>query len=476
MTDGVGLEDAYGATLDRINGQGGEKARLGMAALMWISHSERPLSADELCHSLAVKIGSLNLDAGHVPSTGTLLACCQGLVAVEKETSTVRFIHFTVQEFLRAHPEFFSSAHSTIAETCLSYLNSEQVKALSAPNPDLQNTPFFEYSSLHWGTHARRELSNCAKLLAPKLFDDYQNHVSIKFLLQAHRYRIDFDQLSLFSGLHCASFFGIVEIVACLVEIEGYDVNQEDCIGNTPLLWAAENGHEGVVEALLRRRDINPEKADAFGRTPLWNASRYGHEGVVKELVRRDDIDPDTPDRFDQTPLWCAAGNGQEGVVKILLERDEVDPDKPNDYGVTPLWEAACRGYEGIVRILLERDDVDPDKPNNNSDGPLWGAALSGQEGVVRILLERDDVNPDRPGGGGETPLFAAAWEGREEVVRILLERDDVHPDKPNDDGKTPLWAAAHRGHESVVRMLLGRNDVNPHRPDKSGRTPSWYV
>ena len=30
MADGLGLGDAYGATLDRIKGQGGEKSRLGM--------------------------------------------------------------------------------------------------------------------------------------------------------------------------------------------------------------------------------------------------------------------------------------------------------------------------------------------------------------------------------------------------------------------------------------------------------------
>jgi len=112
MTDGLGLGDAYDVTLDRIKGQGGGKARLGMDALMWISNSERPLEAGELRHALAVKIGSPNLDADNVPSLGTLLTCCQGLVAVEKETSRARFIHFTVQEYLRAHPELFGSAHN----------------------------------------------------------------------------------------------------------------------------------------------------------------------------------------------------------------------------------------------------------------------------------------------------------------------------------------------------------------------------
>jgi len=86
MTDGLGLGGAYDATLSRIKGQGGEKARLGIAALLWISHSERPLKADELCHALAVEIGSPNLNTDNVPSIGTLLACCQGLVSVDKKS------------------------------------------------------------------------------------------------------------------------------------------------------------------------------------------------------------------------------------------------------------------------------------------------------------------------------------------------------------------------------------------------------
>jgi len=147
---------------------------------MWILHFERPLNAEELCHALAVEIGSPNLNTDNVPSIRTLLMCCQGLVSVDKEASTVRLIHFTLQEYLRAHPELFGTAHSAMAETCLSYLTSHQVKALlTNPPPDLRSTPFLEYSSLYWGIHAQKDLSDYAKLLALKLFDDYNNHISI---------------------------------------------------------------------------------------------------------------------------------------------------------------------------------------------------------------------------------------------------------------------------------------------------------
>jgi len=160
MTGGSELGDVYGATIARIKAQDGDKSRLGMAAMMWISHAERPLRADELCHALAVEPGSTDFNIGNIPSISTLVSCCQGLIAVDKEASTVRLIHFTLQEYLSAHPDIFSRPHSAMAEICLSYLSSQHVKALStSSSPVIRNTPFLEYCSVYWGVHAKEELS-----------------------------------------------------------------------------------------------------------------------------------------------------------------------------------------------------------------------------------------------------------------------------------------------------------------------------
>jgi len=207
MTDGLGLGDAYSATIERIKAQDGDKSRLGIEALMWISHAERPLKADELCHALGIVLGSKDFNADNAPSILTLMSCCQGLITVDKEASTVRLIHFTLQEYLSVYPDIFSRPHSTIAELCLTYLNSEQVKALSGdPSPDTQNMPFLEYCSLYWGVHAKRELSDCARLLSLELFQEYHGHISTKFIfgeLAYMRHR-DSGSSSWFSGLHCA--------------------------------------------------------------------------------------------------------------------------------------------------------------------------------------------------------------------------------------------------------------------------------
>jgi len=113
-----------------------------MAALVWVSHLEQPLRADELCHTLAVKIGLVDLDPENVPSVKTLSDCCQGLLAVEREASTVHLVHSILRYYLSAHSDFAGRAHSAVAETCLTYLNFQQFKSPRPVGPPTPHEPF----------------------------------------------------------------------------------------------------------------------------------------------------------------------------------------------------------------------------------------------------------------------------------------------------------------------------------------------
>ena len=347
MTDGSELGDIYGATIERIKAQAGDKSRLGMAALIWISHAERQLQADELCHALAVKLGSTDFNASNPPSISTLVSCCQGLITVDKEASTVRLIHFTLQGYLSAYPDIFSRPHSAMVETCLTYLNSRQVKALSAaPAPGASGALFLEYCSIYWGVHGKRELSDSASSLALELLKENYHQESTNLLLNqaASLHSGRYDTCSLFSGLHCASFFGIVEVVAALIKMECYDINEGGLLGVTPLAWAAHKGQEEVVKLLLEREEVNPDKPDSGGWTPLLYAAALGHERVVKLLLEREEVNLDRPDFSGQTSLSYPAWSEYEGVVKLLLEREEVNPDKPDGDRRTPLSYTAGGG------------------------------------------------------------------------------------------------------------------------------------
>ncbi|RPA95531.1 hypothetical protein L873DRAFT_1697743, partial [Choiromyces venosus 120613-1] len=130
MTSGLGLADAYSATMERIKEQRGNRPKLGMDVLMWVSHAERALSPDELCYALGVKIGSTDHNLDNIPSIRSLLGSCLGLVTVDEDQSSVRLFHFTLQEYLCTHPEIFGRPHSILAVTCLTCLHFESVKKL----------------------------------------------------------------------------------------------------------------------------------------------------------------------------------------------------------------------------------------------------------------------------------------------------------------------------------------------------------
>ncbi|KAG0128947.1 hypothetical protein HOY82DRAFT_565395 [Tuber indicum] len=98
----------------------------------------------------------------------------------------------------------------------------------------------------------------------------------------------------------------------------------------------------------LDRGDVNPEQPDTkYGRTPLSWAAQRGHEGVVKMLLQRKDVSTATLDRENQTPQSRALSNGHHRVVTILLEHDRINSPPADRAGrespptPSPHWESS---------------------------------------------------------------------------------------------------------------------------------------
>ena len=443
MTNGFGLEDAYSTTLDRIREQRGNRVKLGMEALMWILCSERPLKEDELCHALAVEVGTTDLNAHNAPSIRILLSCTLGLVTIDQQSSTVRLVHFTLQEYLGAHPDLFITAHSMMAEICLTYLNFQFICEFSIHRNNIPSTmPLLHYASCYWGFHARKQVTGGVKQLALRLLRRDGNHISVDILLREEsvgflslldRHYRRGPNLRGFTGLHCIAYMGITEIAIDMVDMKVWDLNGRDSKGATPLIWAANHGNPMLAKLLLEEGDVDPVLSDKQGLTPLAHAAKAGHQDVVELLLQRGNVNSDSSDRDGRTPLSYAAQYGHEGIVKILLERGDVNPDSSGGEDKTPLLYAARSGHEGIVKILLERGDVNSDSSDTDGRTALSWAAGLGHEGIVKTLLERGDVNSDSSDTFyGGTPLSWAARYGHDGIVKILLERGDVNPDTSN--------------------------------------------
>lgn len=169
------------------------------------------------------------------------------------------------------------------------------------------------------------------------------------------------------------------EVVALLGR--GADANaRRDDSRQTPLMEAAEAGHEEVVRRLLEHgAQINA--ANEYGETALTLAADGGHTAVVSALLEWG-ADVNVVDEFGDTPLLNAAWGEHEDALLLLL-RHRADPNVPNRVGQTAMTTALAFERRHILAILLE-GGADPDLRHHDQT-PLMMAL--GDEGAVRLLL-----------------------------------------------------------------------------------------
>jgi ankyrin repeat protein len=504
------LDHAFGSTIQRIKQQQHSLEDQAMRIIQWVHLAEEPLGVDQLLHALATELGQEQLDYDNFPSRSSFLDCCLGLVIVDNETSTVRFVHYSLQEYLRGEDHFLQLGlgheigHESISQICLTYLkfqNGEWHSTMRTKDESLptehywmslkSRLPLFGYAARHWGRHAFKSGSfgemtttlilgylskNPAERWSSTVFlCDYDLHgeINTQFYDESDK------QVQSFSSLHMVAYFGLHQVFSQVHQFSlatHFQVNSQDTNGQTPLKLAVAYGHEEIVKLLVERDDVDVNSRDELGYSPLTYAAGAGHKTMVQLLLKRNDIEVNLDCGMGWTPLSWAAKNGQEAVVKLLVNRDDIEIDSKDSAGRTPLSKAAEDGREVIVELLVERDDVDADSKDSAGRTPLFWAAKNGHKEVVKLLVEREDVDADSKDIDGQTPLFWAAQNGHKEVVKLLVEREDVDADSKDFNGQTPLSWAASNGQGAVVKLLVERDDVQADSKDNKGHTPQWWA
>ena len=130
-----------------------------------------------------------------------------------------------------------------------------------------------------------------------------------------------------------------------------------------------------MVQLLLRRNDVNPDKPDNGGRTPLSWAAEGGHSGIVEMLLGAHDVTPDTMDNGGRTPLAWAEEHGHITVVEMLRQRYSLS----QDIVMTDLTDrpAPTRRSARVAKRRLADHISDPQSAGSNDPIDLSLAAPS---------------------------------------------------------------------------------------------------
>lgn len=301
---------------------------------------------------------------------------------------------------------------------------------------------------------------------------------------------------------------GYGEVASLLLE-RGADPGHRDHDGMTPLLLAAYEGNDDVVELLLEAGADVDETAGPDGNvsaaaavTPLLAAAAMGHMKTVSRLLFWGAA-VDAIDCEGRTALCLAAARGSVEVVRSLLDRG-LDENHKDDLGWTPLHAAACEGHRAVCAALTERGSMarvgEMDIEGRTS---LILAAQEGHLGTVRLLLDRRSPIDHRAYDGhsalsaalleahsevadllmrrgadtdvrdaeGRPLLYLLVLEGRLEMAALLIEKGGVPLESRDPEGRTALHVASWQGNVEMVDLLL-KHGANPNAQDTEGRPP----
>ena len=473
------LDDTYADAITRIFRQDKDDVQLAKRTLMWISCAKRPLSIIELRHALAIEPGAKDLDPDSLPEKDAIVDVCSGLVAMDRESGTIRLVHYTTQDYLmRVRAELFATAEIDMTSSCLTYLLfstsaqiSELGKFVHRIIAGLEAAyPFWSYAARFWGSHAHGKAQ----------YDARTQHLVFQLLepnnkaLGLARIEPLWDNLTYCSdlydvpGIHTAAYFDLTGLVDTLLD-RGTLVDAKDNSRRlTALHCAAIWGHVATLRLLLDRGALI-DMSDRLGNTALMMAAKQGHKDSVQFLLEKGAY-LDGQNRKGKTALCLAASNGHQSIVELLLEKGANFHGR-DYYENTTLHIAAASGYQRTVELLLERG-ANLDCRDHEQKTAVYLAAQRGHQNIVELLLEKGaDVNEQ--GNKGETALYIAAQSGHQDIVELLL-RKGADVNKQAYKGETPLYIAASRGHRSIVELLLEKGaDINGRDHDEEPALPA---
>ena len=374
----TGLADNLSMTIERIKKQHNHhsRSRLAFLVLKWLSTVRRPITTTELQYAIAAQPGVGKLSALTNPKF--FVESCFGLTIIDKETSVVRLVHFSVKEFLELkRDELFDDPESALAGSCLaymtlclkSYLKLESVKREST---DLSDWPFWNYAAGQWGLHARMSCTGPAETaMIDFAFSEPLLHTWARYVRSIDNMQSDdihyithgaeWENCASRVGptpspLHVAAVYGLVGLAQEYLS-RGLEANPLDGSSATPLMVASAAPVTSfkVLDLLLTvAENLDLNTVDNEGRSALHYAAKAGDLSVFCRLL-------------DQPTMDVNAGRALEGTAtsashitfESLLAHPKFSLRKLDHQSIIRSVSSLARALERpeCVSVLTSRSD-----------------------------------------------------------------------------------------------------------------------
>ncbi|WP_406833271.1 ankyrin repeat domain-containing protein [Wolbachia endosymbiont (group B) of Endotricha flammealis] len=267
-----------------------------------------------------------------------------------------------------------------------------------------------------------------------------------------------------------------LELIKCLINQPGLDVNVRGLNGKTPLHCAIEFDELSMVDLLLTKKNINPFVEDNEGKTSL----DYAKEGKKAEILQA--LINHKYGSEQDSLLHLAAMIGEINAVRYLI-RKGIDVNVRNALHHTPLHLAAGIGHENVVKILVEEGSAEIDVFDARNQTPMHYAVNNKKLEIVKLLLELGaDVNSARVGQNSMklSPVHIAVsntnYDERDlclDILKCLIKEPNAQVNLQDYENRTPLHYAERL---KTIEVLLTREDIDPLVKDDRGKTPFDYA
>jgi ankyrin repeat protein len=486
---------AYDETMARIFEQNTRRVELARHVLSWISFAKRRLSIIEVQHAIAVKRGDKDFNSKGISDAGLIISVCCGLVTVDEESSVIRLVHYTTDEYFKSNEaRLFPDVHGYLTRQCIFYLSLEgyekgrpaleninaRYREVDTRNPTcqleevesvdifeqqvriesaeyrllgdwLREYPFCGYAADNWGLHARavsqHARNEAIEMTLPFINNkqNFDNALQILFF-GGRRYEL----LEINDKLDLAVYHGLDFLIEDLTR--NWDAETCGPQGRKALVLACEVGHATIVKHLFLKLATMEVDIVDWLHNPLQSAAKRGHSDVIKVLLKLG-MSTDTCEWDEETAIRQGIRRGHSDALVPLLDAIG-SPEQQISYAKERglMEDAIEERNTAFAQILFDRG-LDVNDRVKNESPHLTVAIILDQLGMASWFLEKG-AKLLRNDKGVTALMLASEAYGSDEGIDFLV-GIGADLDEQDESGRTALmYAVDHMTKHHVVTLL----------------------